>query len=126
MYAQKQQRDRTDARHPRAIEKPLEAGTIVFLKVPGLLATGKLEEKYFGPCTIHAISSRGNYWLQNEDGNLLKNSYPITKLKIIEVNKKQNFVMEEVRDMKIVNNKRTYFVKWKDHDKNKIGRKPIR
>jgi hypothetical protein len=60
---------------------------------------------------VHGSSHRGNYWLTNEYGEILKNSYPITKLKIVEEGEPE-YVMEAIRDMRERKGCREYLVKW--------------
>lgn len=64
---------------------------------------------------MHTVSQRENYWLLNEYDELLKNSYPITKFKVAEKSEEEVYVMEVIRDMRIVNLKREFLVKWLDY-----------
>jgi len=113
--AQLYQREYRD-QHNHVIKEKLNPGTVVYLKTPGLLVKGKLDERYFGPYTIHATSTQGNYWLLNEDHVLLKNSYPITKLKIIENVSEKEPEIEEILKVRTKNKKREYLVKWNNKE----------
>ena len=48
------------------IVSKLNPGTIVYIKAPDLLVKGKLDERFFGPYTVHCSSNKGNYWILNE------------------------------------------------------------
>ena len=52
------------------------------IKVEGM--RGKLENKYRGKYYINGIKRGGNYELKTSTGTILKQSYPINKLKPIE------------------------------------------
>ena len=116
--AQTEQRDQQDARH-KIIPEKLKIGTKVYLKAPGLLVKNKLDEAFFGPYTVHSVSSLGNYWLLNEFGELLKQSYPISKLKIVGESEEEVYEMEAIRAHRLIGKKREYFVKWKDYPEDR-------
>ncbi|MFM7683964.1 MAG: RNase H-like domain-containing protein [Bacteroidota bacterium] len=111
--AKENQRNNQDKNH-KIVER-LKQGTKVYLQTPELLCKNKLEQKYIGPYTVHSVSNKGNYWLLNEDKELLKNSYPITKLKIVEANNQEEYVMEEIVGKRERNGKREYRVKWRNY-----------
>ena len=110
--AQRIQKTNQDKHHK--IVENLKPGTKVYIKAPHLLLK-KLDERFIGPYTVHTVSQRGNYWLLNEYDELLKNSYPITKLKVAERSEEEVYVMEVIRDMRIVDLKREFLVKWLDY-----------
>lgn len=115
--AQKRQKDNQNMR-TNPIVTPLAEGTPVLLKVEGI--RGKLDAKYFGRFFISKQTEGGNYLLKNALGEVVKNSYPISKLKpIVEsVDKPETSVeIEKILDDRI--NKETnqieYLIKWKDY-----------
>ena len=57
-------------------------GSIVYLKCEGLL--NKLEPRFKGPYTIIAQTKRGNYKVANALEEILPESFPLHKLKIVQ------------------------------------------
>ena len=135
--AQAQQRKNQDNNNTVQEEK-LKEGTKVFIKGCGIKA--KLEPYYYGPYTVDSITEKGNYWLKNANGELLKTSYPLSRLKIVvddideevksgekptEIQKKRGRPKKRQEEPEIVEvetilnhrkryNKMEYLVKWKD------------
>lgn len=91
---------------------PLEIGTQVYLK--SLQMGNKLQPKYSGPYAVDAISPKGNYWLKNSEGTIMKSAYPITRLKLTKV-KDETFEVESILEHKVEKGKIFYLVKWKGY-----------
>jgi hypothetical protein len=60
-------------------EEVLEIGTKVTIKV--MRIQPKMYPNYNGIFSIKGLTPENNYWLESEDGILLKNSYPRSRLK---------------------------------------------
>ena len=99
-------------------EKPLKVGTRVMLKTEGM--RGKLEAKFHGRFKIKEVTDGGNYRLENAKGELLKGSYPVTKLRPIVENNSNDNSQEVERILDKRKNRKTdtieYLIKWKDFD----------
>ena len=71
-----------------------------------------------GPFWVHGQTKKGNYWLINEDNNVLKTSYQLSKLKVTDRSK--NITENEADIEEIVTHRRVgdhleYLVKWTDY-----------
>ena len=64
------------------VEEKLTKGTYVMIKTAN--KKNKLEANYHGPFTIDDITKNGNYWLKNSKGERLKQSLPLSRLKVVE------------------------------------------
>lgn len=104
-----------DSRAHKILVDSLKAGTPVFIKNEGILT--KLEPRYIGPYKIARRNLIGNYELEDHDGNVLKTSYPIHKLKLIEEPEDmtvESWEVDQVIDSRQKNNMMEYLVRWKN------------
>ncbi len=88
----------------------------MFLKSEKL--QGKLEARYQGPYKIHSQTKNKNYYLENTKGIKLKNSYPLSRLKVVAdtVNDDESqFEIEKILNERINKGIREYLVKWKNY-----------
>jgi hypothetical protein len=111
---QKNQEKQIEVQNERSnVVAALEIGTPVRLRTQGL--RGKLENRYRGKYYVHEIKSGGNYILRSVTGEILKESYPIAKLRPIPAEPEDDQVeVEKILDHRMVNNKYEFFVKWKN------------
>jgi len=88
-------------------------GTPVLIKNDGRI--GKLEPRYRGHYYIHSQTENGNYKLKDITGEIVKDSFPVNKLKpFLEENQSENhFEIEKILDKRKENNEIQYLVKWK-------------
>ena len=116
---QEQQKEQQNVRNKLEDEK-LKIGQTVTIK--SLKIQSKLQPNYHGIYKIDEITAKGNYYLINEKNERLKQSYPRSRLKVIEVNKdlenEKHFEVEAIRDVRKRRNKYEYLVKWKDYPEN--------
>src|SRR6202000_2685884 len=93
----------------------LPIGTKVFIK--NQKRQGKLQARYTGPFSVDGRTLHGNYWLINHLGKRLKHSYPVSKLKIsqVESTSEDSYVVEKVLDHRKIGNKIQYLVKWQGY-----------
>ena len=114
--SQVKQKEIQNSQH-NIIEKPLEAGTIVYKKNEGMLK--KLDARYSGPYKIVRITNKNNYILEEPTGELYPESVPLHKLKITKASQegKGSDVLEvkKVKDHRITNNNNEYLVIWSDN-----------
>lgn len=61
--------------------KQLEIGTMVFVKSMQFVKP-KLEPIYHGPYKIDGMTKKGNYWVKNARGTRMRETYPLSRLKI--------------------------------------------
>jgi hypothetical protein len=90
----------------------LKPGSTVFLKAPDLIVKDRLQPRFIGPYKVHTVSRKGNYWLLNQNNELLTHSYPMNKLKIVERSQEDPKQVESILEMKQENNKRKFLVKY--------------
>ena len=94
----------------------LKVGQKVFVKVMAM--QDKLQPKFMGPFTIVEITKHNNYILKNELGERMADTYPRSRLKIInmDANTGTTFIIERIVDVrKTKNGKYEYIVKWKNY-----------
>ncbi|CAF0725122.1 unnamed protein product [Brachionus calyciflorus] len=97
----------------------LKPGTKVYVTIDGI--HNKLSPKYRGPFTIVECTKNDNYVLKNVLGEILKDSYPLNKLKIVneadndeaEVIDKKFYKFEKILDHRKVKNGYEYLIEWK-------------
>ena len=93
----------------------LAPGTMVFLKVEGLLT--KMAPRYAGPYKVVRSTDVGNYILENSLGEEMKRSYPRHKIKAVadpSAEGEINLEVDEIVDSKFENNEEFFLVKWKN------------
>ena len=86
-------------------KQKLSIGTMVLIKNEGLL--NKLDPKYKGPFIIHAFSKHGNYILKDSTGEIINNSFPLQKLKVIpyDEEKLNSLEIKKILNHRVKNNK---------------------
>jgi hypothetical protein len=91
----------------------LQPGTKVFIKAQKLQA--KLEADFSGPFTVIGQTKKGNYWLKNTEGKRIQQSYPLSRLKIVdsEVTEDTFVDYEEILIDRVRKGVKEYLVKWK-------------
>jgi len=95
----------------------LAPGPLVMLKNEGILS--KLEPLQHGRHFVQGQTSEGNYILENEMGQRLKDTYPLKKLRPYVEHEEDNEPHEEIekiieRRINKENNRIEYLVKWKN------------
>jgi len=116
--AQEKQTKIQNARNNPTTET-LKPGTPVMVKSEGII--GKLEPRFYGRFFIKKMTEGGNYILSNALGETLDNSFPVTKLKIIEEeNELASVEVEKILSKRINSTSSAieYLVKWKDFDES--------
>ena len=116
----KQKRDQ-DRAH-RVSEALLPVGTKVTIRV--LKLKSKLLPTYHGIFTVVGSTPKNNYWLQNERGDRLTESYPRSRLKVVnleeEVTQEEDpdahVEVEKILDHRMRKGRIEYFVKWANQD----------
>ena len=116
------QNQNKSTKHLRIEQLPI--GSKVYLVNDGLLS--KLENRYSGPYIVCDVSKRGNYYLRDSTGYVLKEAFPLNKLKIItetsEVeNRSDKTHFEEVEKIlahKMDGNEMKFLVKWRNRDES--------
>lgn len=102
------------------LNEPLAQGTVVYVRV--VSGKGKLEPHYIGPYRIHGQTANNNYWLINRHGKTLKTSYPVTRLKVVDVEDaeeiKEDVEVERILKHRKRNGEFEYLVKWTGHDES--------
>ena len=95
-------------------KQKLSIGTMVLIKNEGLL--NKLDPKYKGPFIIHAFSKHGNYILKDSTGEIINNSFPLQKLKVIpyDEEKLNSLEIKKILNHRVKNNKYEYLVEFKN------------
>ena len=113
--AQEQQKLSQNAAH-NINETPLPIGTQVIIK--SLKLQPKLEELYMGPYTVHKQTKNKNYILINSKHALLRDSIPLSRIKVIPPTDKDTiyYNMETILRDRIKNGVRQYLVKWEGYD----------
>jgi hypothetical protein len=93
----------------------LPEGTKVFIKSPKIKA--KLEADYLGPFTIIGHTKKGNYWIKNRAEKRLPQSYPLSRLKIVddEVTDDTFYDVETILKDRVTKFIKEYFFKWKGY-----------
>ena len=91
----------------------LQPGTKVFIKAQKLQA--KLEADFSGPFTVIGQTKKGNYWLKNNEGKRIQQSYPLSRLKVVdsEVTEDTFVDYEEILKDRVRKGVKEYLVKWK-------------
>ncbi|CAF1130697.1 unnamed protein product, partial [Brachionus calyciflorus] len=119
--AQTRQMNSQNNRHgSRIVQESIQTGSKVMIRVEGILS--KLDAKFYGPYTVAERTQGGNYKLKTKDNNLLINSYPINKLKLIRSEELEelsevdssNAEVERILNHRVRNGTKEYLVKWKD------------
>ena len=98
----------------------LTKGTEVYVK--NLLLQNKLLPEYNGPYFITGTTKLGNYWLQDATGLKMKDSLPLSRLKVVDTQTKQTepiettdeptFYIEKIIKDRKRKHVREFFVKW--------------
>jgi hypothetical protein len=99
----------------RTTDVRLTPGTMVYLKVEGLLT--KMAPRYAGPYKVIKDTPVGNYFLENALGETMKRSYPRHKLKVVSDPGNEGEVtleIDEVVDSKFEDDEEFFLVKWKN------------
>ena len=88
-------------------------GTPVLIKNDGRI--GKLEPRYRGHYYIHSQTENGNYKLKDITGEIVKDSFPVNKLKpFLEDSPSENhYEIEKILEKRKENDETQYLVKWK-------------
>ena len=97
------------------VEERITPGTPVYVKSQGLLT--KMASRYQGPFRVVKDASGGNYILENALGEVLTETFPRQKLKIVADTQKEDettFEIEKIIDSKIENGDDMYLVKFKN------------
>jgi len=98
--------------------KPFEIGQLVTIK--SLKIQNKLQPKYNGIFKIVEITSHGNYKLENENGEILRNSYFHSRLKPvnneIDLEEEEHCEVEKILKHRTRNKTLQYLVKWMNSD----------
>ena len=113
--AQENQREnQTKRQHGNEFELP--PGQKVTVK--SLKIQGKLQNDYVGIYEVDGKTKNGNYWLKNGNGERLAQSFPLSRLKLVDndVEMEEHFEIEEIRNHKKRNGQYQYLVKWKGYD----------
>ncbi len=96
----------------------LSVGTRVTIKA--LKIQPKMYPNYNGIFTVQSLTPNKNYWLENEKGLTLRQSYPRNRLKIVNplvVNVEEDSCsVLEIKRHKIKDGKIQYFVLWSNND----------
>ena len=80
----------------------------------------KLQPNYLGIFKVSGYTPKGNYYLDNGQKERLKQSYPRSRLKVVDEevgddeSEEDHMEVEEVRDVRKRRGKLEYFVKWKE------------
>jgi len=99
----------------KMIDRDLEIGEVVFLKIEGILK--KLDPKYAGPYKILRQTNYGNYEIIDPAGN--QQTVPLSKLKLTQIDKDLDIFensdeLDKIINHRKVNNEHDYKVKWKN------------
>ena len=102
----------TQNKRENITEVALESGTKVYIKVMEM--QDKLQPRYRGPFTIKERTIKGNYIVENSVGEVMYDTYPLSRLKVIENNAEKGnfFKIEKILGYRIKNHKHEYLVKW--------------
>lgn len=111
--AQERQKEIQNNRN-NVVEEQLKIGTAVRIKVDGI--KNKLDNKYRGKFYIESVTEGGNYKLRNAIGIILRESYPLNKLKPIEEDEGLDYEVEKVLNERKVGDNIQYLVKFKNYD----------
>ena len=78
----------------------------------------KLNELYMGPFTVHKQTKNKNYILINAKHELLRDSVPLSRIKVVpnEIDDTQYFNMETILKDRLKKGVRQYLVKWEGYD----------
>lgn len=112
-----QERQQKSRNNESRLNDSLRIGSQVFIK--SLKMESKLQPLYSGPFWVDSITKQGNYWLKTIEGKRLKNSYPVSRLKLTNISQNGSsniFEVEKILDHKIMNGRISYFVKWKGYE----------
>jgi hypothetical protein len=114
-HSQEQQKKSQNAAH-NMTETPLEVGTKVMLK--SLKLQPKLNELYMGPYTVHKQTKNKHYILINSKHELLRDSVPLSRIKVIpkEVTDPTYYFIEKILKDRLKNGIRQFLVKWHGYD----------
>ena len=103
-----------DRRHTVEDER-LKIGDKVTIK--SLKIQGKMQPNFHGIFKLNGFTRTGNYYLENSENQLLKQSYPRSRLKLISSEAEERYAnMEKILNSRKINNQFQYLVKWKDLD----------
>jgi hypothetical protein len=95
------------------MDKPLEIGTVVYLKNEGLLS--KLAPRFKGPFTVVAQAKSNNYKLKDAAKKVLDKTYPLEKLKLtVDHQIDDVYAVERILDDRKYYRRQQYLVKWKN------------
>ena len=94
----------------------LELGEKVTVK--SLKIQGKLQNNYVGIYEIDGKTPNGNYWLKNAQDERLKQSFPLSRLKLVnnEVELEEHWEVERIINHRKRNGEMQYLTKWKGFD----------
>jgi hypothetical protein len=108
-----QEKIQNDRENPR--DKSLDIGTSVYIR--NLKIQNKLKAYAHGCYKITGRTAMGNYILENRLGAQMKQSYPISRLKVVEPDPDESNVyeVEKILDHRSRRGKLEYFVKWKGY-----------
>ena len=96
-------------------EDLLEVGTKVTIKV--MRIQPKMFPNYNGIFTIKGLTPENNYWLESEDGILLKNSYPRSRLKVVSIIENEQInKIECIKKHRVDKGRLQYFIIWTNND----------
>jgi hypothetical protein len=117
------QKRQQDARN-NPTDSELQPGQTVTIK--SMAKGGKLQRKYVGTFKIVRRAKGGNYILENEQGQKFRESLPLSRLKLITNDNKddQYFDIEKILDARKKRNKFEYLVKWANHDESENSWEP--
>ena len=108
-----QEKIQNNRENPR--DKSLDDGTSVYVR--NLKIQNKLNAYAHGCYKIVGRTAMGNYILENRVGKQMKQTYPISRLKVVEPDPEESEVyeVEKILDHRSRRGKLEYFVKWKGY-----------
>jgi hypothetical protein len=114
---QEKQKEHQDKSH-KVQSDQLKIGTQVRVAAKSL-ARGKLENKYAGPYFVVEVTKNGNYILEDQLHQRLSDTYPLSRLKIVEEDVSEPvYEIEKIVSHRKKGDRYEYLVKWKGYDES--------